>query len=120
MLLRFDEISNIVISRHPSLNWTIQYYHNGTLTDQIKRWYVTKFIFGAHSSALFGCYFMQPNSIVAAIGWKLCFHSLQYLAVFSGLYFVHNKRASNGNKTLQNLHSTLRRFNRICIEIWGN
>ena len=88
-LLNFDKISNLVISRNQRLNWTVKNFNTESLVEQIKSWHVTKFIFGVHSSALFGCLFMQPNSIVAAIEWKLCFHSLQHLAVLSGLYFVH-------------------------------
>lgn len=88
-LVNFNEIVNIVISNHPNLNWIVKNYNKGSLSDQIRSWHVTKFIFGAHSSAIFGCFFMQKNSIVAAIEWNKCFHSLQHLAVLSGLYFVH-------------------------------
>lgn len=88
-LINFNEIVNTVISRHPNLNWTLKYYNNGTLSEQINSWYLTKFIFGTHSSAIFGLYFMQPNSIAAVVEWMSCFHSLQHLAVLSGLYFVH-------------------------------
>lgn len=88
-LANFDEIAHTVMSKYPHLNWIRKSQNNGTLTEQIRHWHTVKFIFGTHSSALFGCLFMQPNSIVAAVEWCRCFHSLEHLAVWSGLYFVH-------------------------------
>lgn len=117
-LINFNEIANTVISRHPNLNWTLEYFNNGTSSEKINSWYLTKFIFGTHSSAIFGLYFMQPNSIAAVVEWMSCFSQFTTFGCFVWFIFRSHKRTKNDNCILWNWFATMRWFDWIRFEIW--
>ncbi|OHS94800.1 hypothetical protein TRFO_39015 [Tritrichomonas foetus] len=88
-IIEINQIFELVKSRNPDIPFEIRSENSGDLRTQIRFWHFVKFIFGSHSSAIFGCFFMRPGSTVAIVEFILCFHSLEYLAIASGHCFIH-------------------------------
>ncbi|OHS94798.1 hypothetical protein TRFO_39013 [Tritrichomonas foetus] len=88
-IIEINQIFEKLKISNPEISFEIRSENKGNLQAQIRFWNSVKFVFGSHSSAIFGCLFMQPGSTVAVVEFRQCFHSLKYLAIASGHYFIH-------------------------------